>query len=193
MAIVDPNKGGDFKSCGAGKKVMACVGLDRRRKDNGEEQYEVHWLCVKDLAAGGDVGDKGADHWDFVLLRENLYFILGQLMKAAGHAEPFDTDDKALIGDTLANCYVVVNITNQPYNGEDKFRTARNGWAPYTGAEEADWADLIAKGVENHEKLREARKKKAGGGSSGGSSQRRPDPVSDPGSEGGNDDDPIPY
>jgi hypothetical protein len=188
MAIVDPNKN-NFRTCGVGKKVLALVGIDKGVNKDNDPQYAVHYICVKDLSAESGDGDKGADHWDYFALNDKLRFLLGMVMKAAGHTTPFDDEDAALISEVLSNCYLLTTVTSREWNGETKYQTGRNGWAPYTGAEEADWADLIAKGVENHEKLREARKKKAGGGSSGGSSKRPAQTEGDPGSDGGSSGD----
>jgi hypothetical protein len=195
MAIVDPNKN-NFRNCGVGKKVLAVVGIDKGFSKDNDPQYAVHYVCVKDLSAESGDGDKGADHWDYFILNDKLRFLLGMVMKAAGHTTPFDDEDAALISEVLSNCYLLTTITSREWNGETKYQTGRNGWAPYTGAEEPDWAEVIAKGVEGHEKIREARRKKAQGGSGGGAAQRRPaqtegDPGSDGSGSSGDDDGPM--
>lgn len=189
MAVVDPNKTGGFRACETGKKVLAVVGIDKRKNKKDNQQYEVHYVCVKDLSApNGQDGDKGADHWDRFILMDSVLFRLGQVMKAAGHTTPFDTDDSALISDVLSNCYIVGTISSRVYEGETQYETARNGWAPYSGAEEPDWADVIAKGVEGHEKLRAARKKALGGGSSAGAAKPAARAPADAPSDGNGDD-----
>jgi hypothetical protein len=192
MPVIDPTKD-NFASCKSGLKVLALVGFDKRPTKKGDEmQYECHFVCVKDLSAE-DNGDKGSDHWERFILRDNLYFLIGQIMKAAGHSTPFDTDDTALISDVLSNCYLTAKLIEKEHNQETVINLARNGWAPYTGAEESDWAEIIAEGVAGHEKIREARRKAAGKGSGSGGGARRPDPA--PGEDGGGsaNDDSIPY
>lgn len=186
MAIIDPNKD-NFPSVKAGLKVLALVGFDKRPTKKGDEmQYECHFACVKDLSAE-DAGDKGFSHWERFILRDNLYFLIGQIMKAAGHDKPFDTDDTSLISEVLSNCYLVAKLIEKEHNGETVINLARNGWSAYTGAEEADWAEIIAEGIAGHEKIRESRKKAGGGKPQGGSGGgRQPDPI--PGESGGSED-----
>jgi hypothetical protein len=168
--LVDPNKTSNFRSCGRGRKVLALVGLDRRKNQKDNWQYEIHWACVQDLSAPeGEDGDKGADHWDRCVLTENALWRLGALMKAAGYTQPFDSDDAKLIADVLGKCYVIADVKVRQYDGEDRSETKT--WSPYSGPEGEDWADIIAKGIENHAKLRESRKKGAGGGGNSGGSQ----------------------
>lgn len=178
MAIVDPNKTGEgFRSCGKGDKVLALVGFDKRRNQKQNWQYEVHWVCLEDLAArDGDKGDQGADHWDRFVLVEQSLFRLGQVMKAAGHTTPFDSEDARMIADVLANCYVIATVQMRTYDGEDRPDT--KSWRAYTGAEKPEWAEIIKKGEENHRKLVASRSRGAGGsgsgsGSGGGAPQRR--------------------
>jgi hypothetical protein len=164
--IVDPSKVGDFRSCGRGDKVLALTGFTKNKSNGGNEQYEVHWVCVKDLAAPeDDDGDKGADHWDRLSLSEAAAPFIARLMKAAGYNQSFDTLDKDLIADTLANSFVIATVFMDNYNGEQRPKT--KSWRPYTGAEGEDWQEIIKKGEENHKKL--VAKRAAGAGAKGGS------------------------
>lgn len=177
MAIVDPNKsGGQFRSCGKGQKVLACVGLDKRKNQKNNMQYEVHYVCVKDLSApAGQDGDKGADHWDRFVLTENALWRLGAAAKAFGHTAPFDSDDKAAIAEIFSNGYVVANVISRYWDGEERFET--KSWSVFDGQPEEDWDEVIAKGEEGHKKLIEGRKKGAGGGGGGSGGGSAPKPA----------------
>lgn len=195
MAIVDPTKTEGFRSCGKGDKVLACVGIDKRKNQKGNMQYEMHYVCVKDLAAPeGSAGDKGADHWDRFVLVDNALFRIGQAAKGFGCTTPFDTDDAEKISEIFCTGYVVAKVKGRVWDGEERFET--QSWSPYTGAAEEDWEDLIAKGEANHAKLRASRAKGAAGGFGAGGTPKPKVKATDgvPGEDGvPENDDGVPF
>lgn len=176
MAKIDPNtyedKGTDGKKCGPGQKVLAAIAVERGKAQSGAGKLDVRWICVKDLSAPNGDGDKGASQWDTFTLSDAALWRMGQVSKAIGWAQPFDTDVDKEVGEVFTSGYVVATIANE--NGQDgKVRPKVKRYDPYTGGEEGDWPDLIAAAEASHAEFRKknpAGKPRPASGGGGGSS-----------------------
>lgn len=111
--MVDPNatdEGGGSAprpDVRAGRKVLACAGIEKSQTRNGDTMWNTTWVVVHDPDGGQDVG---ALVWDKLTVSDRAAWRLRLLAQAVGQSSSWDAENRDAMAKVLARRPIMAEI-----------------------------------------------------------------------------------